>query len=388
LIIAFASDIRRRDISGVADWTSVLRLATRFKFPAFRELALDELDTLASSLEKLALGRELDIAHWILPAQTSICLQQEPLSLSDAARLPLPDVVLIYTVRERMQTARATMTSEDVTRYIRSLASDPTSSLPLPVDSEYALITPPDSSEIQNPSPSTAAFDPEELSSALRDSKYERAVTCLSAQHLAEASRTIVRYFNAKSSGPLHGVHGVPDFIIALFRRSAHDGTFSAFAAKLIGTLKKEVCADEIFIQQIVEEAALSVLTSSPWQARFNPKSTAGRIVYSSDERWVPDDEFTNRANNATILVGELLRAAELSPASVFEVLSPPLTVIGVIGLHHRLAVLGPILDASDATRAKLDGLIKKVDERIQLDVAERMWYTVSEPANRASCGI
>ncbi|KAI0031542.1 hypothetical protein K488DRAFT_38514, partial [Vararia minispora EC-137] len=100
LSVIYPTDVQCRDLTSVEDWIAVLRLATSWRFTTCRQLALSVLDTRLDPPEKLALAHELGITDWVQPAWVSLCIRKEPLTVAEGERLPLADIIMIFTIRE------------------------------------------------------------------------------------------------------------------------------------------------------------------------------------------------------------------------------------------------------------------------------------------------
>ncbi|KAI9465226.1 hypothetical protein BJY52DRAFT_1114002, partial [Lactarius psammicola] len=80
-------------------WRSVLHLSTRWGFASRRRLALESIKP-PTSYDRLLLARKYAVDHWVIPALTALCERTAPLSLDEARRMNIEDVVLVATVRE------------------------------------------------------------------------------------------------------------------------------------------------------------------------------------------------------------------------------------------------------------------------------------------------
>ncbi|KAI5835357.1 hypothetical protein K523DRAFT_347156 [Schizophyllum commune Tattone D] len=97
----YPSEIGERDIETIDEWTSVLRLATKWAVPRLRTLAICEIEPKATPIEKVDTAREFDLGKdWLLPSFTTICTSSKPLDYEEAERLGLRTVVDIARIRE------------------------------------------------------------------------------------------------------------------------------------------------------------------------------------------------------------------------------------------------------------------------------------------------
>jgi hypothetical protein len=85
------------------EWTDVLHLAVKWRMSPIRKAAIDHLLTLASPIEKIALGREYGIDFWLEDAFVALCERAEALTLEEARRIPLEDVVRINDLRSEVR---------------------------------------------------------------------------------------------------------------------------------------------------------------------------------------------------------------------------------------------------------------------------------------------
>ncbi|KAF8624497.1 hypothetical protein AX17_007125 [Amanita inopinata Kibby_2008] len=61
--------------------------------------AVSKVESLAPPIDKLVLGRQLDIPEFILPAYIALCQTITPLSFEEGLRLGMEDVIRIYRIR-------------------------------------------------------------------------------------------------------------------------------------------------------------------------------------------------------------------------------------------------------------------------------------------------
>ncbi|KAI0045518.1 hypothetical protein FA95DRAFT_117333 [Auriscalpium vulgare] len=114
LSILYPSDFDKTEISSVADWTAVLRLATMWGFTSIVNRAIRHLDTLTSPLDKLVLARAHRVERWVVPALVALCERPECLNLEDVRRMTLEDIVLVGRLRESVRDAALKVSPEDV----------------------------------------------------------------------------------------------------------------------------------------------------------------------------------------------------------------------------------------------------------------------------------
>ncbi|KAL1759898.1 hypothetical protein FB107DRAFT_270627 [Schizophyllum commune] len=162
--------IGERDIETVDEWTSVLRLATKWGVPRLRALAIREIEPKATPIEKVVIAREFDLGKdWLLPSFTAICTSSKPLDYDEAERLGLRTVVDIARIREaRCKTRESTESEYDVTPAVLASnvlvpagegdATPPSNDGPVVVD-ELTTSTPDESALTKNSSSSSSSQD-------------------------------------------------------------------------------------------------------------------------------------------------------------------------------------------------------------------------------------
>ncbi|KAL1725245.1 hypothetical protein EV714DRAFT_288050 [Schizophyllum commune] len=115
LSIIYPTKLGRCDIHTVDEWTSVLRLATKWSIESLRDLSIEEVEPKASPFDKVAIAREFELGqNWLIPAFVDICSRSESLTRTEAERLGLPTVVEISSIREDVKasgTALAVLSS-------------------------------------------------------------------------------------------------------------------------------------------------------------------------------------------------------------------------------------------------------------------------------------
>jgi len=105
------------------EWISILKLASKWEFQSLQKRAISELDSIATPIEKVVLGREYDIPELRLPAYIDLCKSLVPLTEDDGERLGLQDVIKIYRVRQELwgqDTIPSCIPSENVLAKVRT----------------------------------------------------------------------------------------------------------------------------------------------------------------------------------------------------------------------------------------------------------------------------
>ncbi|EIN06621.1 hypothetical protein PUNSTDRAFT_105732 [Punctularia strigosozonata HHB-11173 SS5] len=89
------------------EWTSALRVAHYLRFDSIRALAMKQLYSLASPVEKIVCAREFDIPQWLQGAYTDLCLRSAPLCPKEGRLLGLSTCLKIAAAREALRTPAA-----------------------------------------------------------------------------------------------------------------------------------------------------------------------------------------------------------------------------------------------------------------------------------------
>ncbi|KAI5890035.1 uncharacterized protein SCHCODRAFT_02466928, partial [Schizophyllum commune H4-8] len=102
LSIIYPTNLGKCDIASVPEWTSVLRLATRWGAASLRDLAIEELKSKAlDPVDKIAIAREFRLGPtWLAPAFAEISTRPSRLTRAEAERLGLHSVLEVGWIRE------------------------------------------------------------------------------------------------------------------------------------------------------------------------------------------------------------------------------------------------------------------------------------------------
>jgi hypothetical protein len=387
-------------VSSGADWTAVLRLATRWHFASFRTLALQTLEPIVSPFPRLLLAREVAISDWLLPALVALCLREEPLSLSEMRLLPLEDAHLIFTVHERVQTARVAATAEVVSAHIQPLITMSVVASTLTPDADIMNTPPyeqPSTATLFSSStvalvpivpavkvaiaaehvPTDTIFDPEAMRKALEEAAYDRAVTSISLAHSEEASRVIVEWATDCCVAWPSDAYPLLDLVFAFVRRCACESSFSGMAADMFAMFKNsaEGPQGERFrnsdrgthprlgdcLRYEVHKVAQLILRASRVKYEHLPHKGMGNALYGQTERWLAEADFTLRLHNCTAFVGEAVRADIVSEHFITDGIKSMVVNLSAEALYPYLLALGHCLDTYSAG-SSLDALLKEFD--------------------------
>jgi hypothetical protein len=84
----------------VDEWTSILNLAAKWRFESIKDLAIRQLALIGSPIDKIVLGQRHGVTSWLLDSYRAICERSDALTLDEANRLGMENVVKISSVRQ------------------------------------------------------------------------------------------------------------------------------------------------------------------------------------------------------------------------------------------------------------------------------------------------
>jgi hypothetical protein len=341
--------------------------------------------------------------------------------------LPLEDAHLIFTVHERVQTARVAATAKDVSAHIQPLITMSVMAFTLTPDADI-MNTPPHEqpfTSVFSPSPTVAlvpivsttkvanaadhvptdaTFDPEAMRKALEEAAYDRAVASISLAHSEEASRAIVEWATDCCTAWPSDAYPLLDLVFAFARRCACENSFSGTAADVLAMFKDsaEGPQSERFrnsdggthlrlgdcLQHEFHKVAQLILRASRVKYEHLPRKGMGNVLYGQTERWLTEADFILRLHNCTAFVGEALRANIVSEHFITDGIKSAISDFSAEALYPYLLALGHRLDTYPAG-SSLDALLKEFDalcdecshpSRGRWDWLEkhREWMTVS----------
>ncbi|TFK67236.1 hypothetical protein BDN72DRAFT_749884, partial [Pluteus cervinus] len=80
-------------------WMSILEVAHTLECPSVRKLAINQITSLASAVDKVVLGHKYDVAEWVTEGYIELCQRKASLSSEEGHRLGVDDVVHISNIR-------------------------------------------------------------------------------------------------------------------------------------------------------------------------------------------------------------------------------------------------------------------------------------------------
>ncbi|KAI0030324.1 hypothetical protein K488DRAFT_35872, partial [Vararia minispora EC-137] len=103
LSVLYPLDFKDGDLKTRAEWTAVLKLATRWSFQSIRDLAINKLNfpLFFSPVDRLELARTYNVQEWVDVAIQAICARRQCLTLPEIRRMTVEDLALITTLRDK-----------------------------------------------------------------------------------------------------------------------------------------------------------------------------------------------------------------------------------------------------------------------------------------------
>ncbi|EIN06624.1 hypothetical protein PUNSTDRAFT_46071 [Punctularia strigosozonata HHB-11173 SS5] len=140
------------------EWISVLHVANYFDFESIKALAMQQLDGVASAVDKIICAKAYGVDAWLEAAYADICVSSEPPTLDEAERLGLQTYAQIMTAREKARGPVRCILRPEVDRIIRTV---------------FGLSTPSDSGDAppgERPVSRAMTFTPEGVESPANES--------------------------------------------------------------------------------------------------------------------------------------------------------------------------------------------------------------------------
>ncbi|TFK58294.1 hypothetical protein BDN72DRAFT_739871, partial [Pluteus cervinus] len=98
LMVLFPVQVGEYEISLPREWASVLKIANVLDFPAIRKLAVGQLESVASPVDRIVLGRKYDFPKLVASGYVELCQRITPLTLLEGHSLGLSEVIDISSI--------------------------------------------------------------------------------------------------------------------------------------------------------------------------------------------------------------------------------------------------------------------------------------------------
>jgi hypothetical protein len=133
-------------------WTDVLKLSSKWGFDDIRVTSVEAILPLASPVDKIVLGRtNIDCSGWIADAYVDLLEREESLTVDEARRMPIEDVVAIARGRCDIRTEKLRSHAE-VKAFVKCLLNPDTKG-ELPAALEVSSFPPGPQASARSPSP-------------------------------------------------------------------------------------------------------------------------------------------------------------------------------------------------------------------------------------------
>jgi hypothetical protein len=342
-------------------WVSVLRLATRWNFPSFRALALEKLESVEPSVDKLVLAHELNVTDWLLPSYVALCLRPEPLTLEEAERLRMADVVLIFTAREAL---KGGTNAKSATACIEKLLAPKTK--PVDISSADSPDVSQQPSQIATPK-EAIAVEHIDISQAITDAlnyhAYNDAVGLISEANEDDATAALINWVDTEVR--VRGASSLQCLVTAIFYRCARDTHFAACAASILRRVSQSIdgsFCDEYdsrytnvhgrhALRNLLAEFSSGILSTGN---TFIKITLFGRDICSSTNN---SELYYNHRRNTLTLIRELVRMQVIEQSKIVN--SILFSDIKLEKLCPELISFSPILDIPDVEKAVENALDK-----------------------------
>ncbi|TFK65793.1 hypothetical protein BDN72DRAFT_772918, partial [Pluteus cervinus] len=121
LATLFPTEYGQYDATSFDEWASILKVAHHWEFRSIIKLALEKIEPVSSPVDKVVLGRTYNIPEWAIEARVLLCRREEPITLEEASRMGMEEVVNISQTRHHIRSSEIRSGLQDST--IRSLLS-------------------------------------------------------------------------------------------------------------------------------------------------------------------------------------------------------------------------------------------------------------------------
>ncbi|TFK61056.1 hypothetical protein BDN72DRAFT_849995 [Pluteus cervinus] len=102
LAVVFPTEYRVYESTVFDEWASILKVAHKWGFELITKLALEKIKPLSSPVDKVVLGKTYNILEWATEGRVQLCRRAEPITMEEALRMGLEEVVNISTTRHHI----------------------------------------------------------------------------------------------------------------------------------------------------------------------------------------------------------------------------------------------------------------------------------------------
>ncbi|TFK61054.1 hypothetical protein BDN72DRAFT_849993 [Pluteus cervinus] len=119
--VIFPTQYGHYDANSFDEWASILKVATQWEFESIVKLALERIEPLSSAVDKVVLGKDYNMPEWAIEGRVQLCRREEPITMEEAIRMGMEEVVNISTTRHHIRPSELSPELQDST--IRSILS-------------------------------------------------------------------------------------------------------------------------------------------------------------------------------------------------------------------------------------------------------------------------
>lgn len=332
---------RQPRIASVEEWTSVLRLATKWSFDAIRALAIGRLELIASPVDKISISHTFGITHWLQGAYTALCMRLATLSADEIRALQAEDVALIMKVREDV------LCHSDLSRTLAH-ASD--------VSSRVAELLPSPSADQVEASPSeTASVGTDRLEPPKDDSilptlplsPLAYLLNELEAGDFNTISDKIITYAYDAGSDP--DASAFDEIGTAVWKRAVSHQEHSSLYARLLQKLVKQL------------DAAPQATSTFPWSSDASPGSKRPADRLSEVLRTSLRLTITRRAHGDVVAPMDSEKQCGGKRGAAVGRFAAELYKWDVLTMHDMHEHINALLDESDQAAAPYEDGIEQL---------------------------
>ncbi|TFK62046.1 hypothetical protein BDN72DRAFT_740867, partial [Pluteus cervinus] len=103
LAVLFPTEYGQYEATSFDEWASILKVAHDWEFESIVKLALEKIEPVSSPVDKVVLGKAYNIPEWAIEARVLLCRREEPITLEEASRMGMEEVVNISQARHHIR---------------------------------------------------------------------------------------------------------------------------------------------------------------------------------------------------------------------------------------------------------------------------------------------
>ncbi|TFK62676.1 hypothetical protein BDN72DRAFT_848422 [Pluteus cervinus] len=103
LLVLLPAQAGEYEVALPGEWASVLKIANVLDFPAIRKLAMAQLESVASPIDRIVLGRKYEFSKLVASGYVELCQRKAPITLLEGHSLGMSDVIDISSIRHHLR---------------------------------------------------------------------------------------------------------------------------------------------------------------------------------------------------------------------------------------------------------------------------------------------